>query len=279
MLFVRSFRNCHLVTAEYWTGVRRYVHAYIHAYVDCVWNVMAHAQKPDFVFRRNGRINLNRRERQFSRLLAAEVCASAVVMLDTPCSEVVWRVLATQSFPLHFPSRASPCAIAFQLDTPYESLQGVFRKRTLFFSGASSLPYFIWLNFNVNRDYHDSHPVCIVLYLVFPVSGQRRVFADLGSGSVDSTFQELVFYNCQQKQNVARSWLKWTIFGFSSRGRRFETLLERCSSEFTMSSVVCTCSVWRYTRFEFYVQCSVFFPLCSSFPFLPPISYFIVFAF
>ena len=27
----------------------------------------------------------------------AEVCASAVVMLDTPCSEVVWRVLATQS--------------------------------------------------------------------------------------------------------------------------------------------------------------------------------------
>jgi len=32
---------------------------------------------------------LNRRERQFSRLLAAGVCASAVVMLDTPCSEVV----------------------------------------------------------------------------------------------------------------------------------------------------------------------------------------------
>jgi len=27
--------------------------------------------------------------RQFSRLLAAEVCASAVVMLDKPCSEVV----------------------------------------------------------------------------------------------------------------------------------------------------------------------------------------------
>ena len=27
--------------------------------------------------------------RQFSLLLAAEVCASAVVMLDTPCSEVV----------------------------------------------------------------------------------------------------------------------------------------------------------------------------------------------
>jgi len=47
------------------------------------WNVMAHAQKPDFVFRRNGRVHLNRRGRQFSRLLAAELCASAVVMLET----------------------------------------------------------------------------------------------------------------------------------------------------------------------------------------------------
>jgi hypothetical protein len=88
--------------------------------VECVWNVMAHAQKPDFVFRRKGRVHLKRRGRQFSRLLAAEVCASALVMLDTPCSEVVWRVLATQSirqFPLHFPSRALPCAITFQLDS------------------------------------------------------------------------------------------------------------------------------------------------------------------
>jgi hypothetical protein len=85
--------------------------------VDCVWNVMAHAQKPYFVFRRNGRVHLNRRGRQFSRLLASEVRASLLVMLDTPCSEVVWRVLAIHSirqFPLHFPFRASPCAISFQ---------------------------------------------------------------------------------------------------------------------------------------------------------------------
>ena len=58
--------------------------------------------------------------RQFSRLVAAEVCASAVVMLNTPCSEVEWRVLATHSirqFPFHFPSRASPCAITFHLES------------------------------------------------------------------------------------------------------------------------------------------------------------------
>ena len=88
--------------------------------VDCVWNVMAHAQKPDFVFRRNERVHLNRRGHQFSRIVTAEVCASAVVMLDTPCCEVVWRVLATHSIrqvPVHFPSRVSPCAITCQLDS------------------------------------------------------------------------------------------------------------------------------------------------------------------
>jgi acyl-ACP thioesterase len=83
----------------------------------CVWNVMAYAQKPDFVFRRKVRVHLNRRGRQFSRLLAAEVCASAVVMLDTPCSEVVWRYW----LPTPFASSTftSPpvrhCAITFQL--------------------------------------------------------------------------------------------------------------------------------------------------------------------
>ena len=88
--------------------------------VDWVSNVMAHAQKPDFVFGRNGGVHLNQRGRQFSRLLAAEVCASAVVMLDSPCSEVVWSVLANHSIrqlPLHFPFRASPYAITFQLDS------------------------------------------------------------------------------------------------------------------------------------------------------------------
>ena len=85
--------------------------------VKCLWNVMAHAQKPDFVFRRNEWDHLNLRRRQFSRLLAAEVCASAVVMLDTPLSDVMWRVLATHSihqFLLHFPTLTSPCAIRFQ---------------------------------------------------------------------------------------------------------------------------------------------------------------------
>ena len=83
------------------------------------WNVMAHMQKPDFVFQWNGQVHLNRREHQFSWLLATKVCASAVVMLDTPCSEEAWRVLATHSIhqlPLHFSYHASLCAIRFQLE-------------------------------------------------------------------------------------------------------------------------------------------------------------------
>jgi hypothetical protein len=73
---------------------------------------MAHAQKPDFVFRRNGRVHLNRQGRQFSRLLAAEVCASAVVMLDTPSSEVVKGT----GYPLHSPDSSSlhlPCVTVY----------------------------------------------------------------------------------------------------------------------------------------------------------------------
>jgi hypothetical protein len=92
------------------------------------WNLIARAQKPDFVFRRNGRVHLNRWGRQLSRLPAAEVCVSAVVMvvmLDTPCSEVVWRALATHSI------RASPCAITFQLNSTHFTLTMLFKWTTL----------------------------------------------------------------------------------------------------------------------------------------------------
>jgi len=84
---------------------------------------MAHAQKPDFVFRRNERVHLNRRGRQFSRLLAVELCTSACRVCTacaSLCSAVMWRLLVTHSillFPLHFSSRASPCAITFQVDS------------------------------------------------------------------------------------------------------------------------------------------------------------------
>jgi hypothetical protein len=88
------------------------------------------------MFHLKGRVHLNRRGRHFSRLLAAEVCASALVMLDTPCYAVVRRVLAThfiRQFPLHFPSRASPSAVRFQLDSTI--------LRQVHYSSHSSSPF------------------------------------------------------------------------------------------------------------------------------------------
>ena len=126
------------------------------------WNVVAHSQKPDFVFRRNGRVHLNRRGASVQSTTGSRgvrVSGSNAgytmfrgsvkgigyplhspvspftsppvrhrvpshfnwtLMLDTPCSEVVWRVLATHSsrqFPRLFPSDASPFAITFQLES------------------------------------------------------------------------------------------------------------------------------------------------------------------
>ena len=90
--------------------------------LDCVWNVMAHAQKPDFVFCRKGRVHLNLRGRQFSRLLVAELCASALVMLDTPRSEVVWEYwLPTPlaSFPFTSPPVRHCVPSGFKSTVPY----------------------------------------------------------------------------------------------------------------------------------------------------------------
>jgi hypothetical protein len=131
--------------------------------VDCVWNVMAHAQKKDFVFQRNGRVHLNRQGRQFSRLLAAEVCASAVVMLATPCSEVVWRVLGTHSirqFPLHFPSRASPCAITFQLGSNNPTVTLPFPDLTTTISYCSDHEFFTCLSYPKTESPWSSLTLC-----------------------------------------------------------------------------------------------------------------------
>jgi len=79
--------------------------------------------------------------RQFSRLLATEVRASAVVTLDTSCSEVVWRVLATHStrmFPPHFPYRASPCTIRVQLSSTR------IRRETKTMRNIRFLPRYSW---------------------------------------------------------------------------------------------------------------------------------------
>jgi len=65
---------------------------------------MAHAQKPNFIFRRNGRVHLNRRGRQFSRLLAAEVGALAFIVGSNNAGYTMFRgSVKGTGYPLHSP--------------------------------------------------------------------------------------------------------------------------------------------------------------------------------
>ena len=105
--------------------------------------MMAHAQKPDLIFRRNGRVRLNRRGRPFSRLLAAKVGTSAVVMLDIPCSEVVWY---STGYPLHSSVSHSlplPCVtMCHQISNAlYQYFAGTY---SLHFLGNDGSSQFLW---------------------------------------------------------------------------------------------------------------------------------------
>jgi len=93
--------------------------------IDCVLNVMAQAQKPDFVFRA-------KRASPF-KLAGASVQSTTdsrgVHISGSNAGYTMFRgsvrVLAThciRQYTLHLPSRASPCAITFQLD--FYSLHG-----------------------------------------------------------------------------------------------------------------------------------------------------------
>jgi len=78
---------------------------------------MAHAQKPDFVFRRNGRVDLNRQGASVQTTVGSRGVRIGVSNAGYTIFRGTVRVLATHSiyqFPLHFPSRESPCAIRFQ---------------------------------------------------------------------------------------------------------------------------------------------------------------------
>jgi len=52
--------DIHIAPTEIWGYTRSGLRMYINV-IDCIWNVMAHVRKPDFVFLRNGRVHLNRR--------------------------------------------------------------------------------------------------------------------------------------------------------------------------------------------------------------------------
>jgi len=81
---------------------------------------MAHAQKPDFLFRRNGRVHLNRRGASVqsttnSRDMRISGSNPGYTMFRGSVKSTGYPLHLP--VPLHFPSRASPCAITFQMDS------------------------------------------------------------------------------------------------------------------------------------------------------------------
>ena len=98
-------------------------------FVRASWNVTSHAQKPDFVFRAKRTSPFKSARwagRQFSRLLAAEVCAisgsnAGYTMFRVSVKNTVYP-LHSPFPPLHFSSRASPCAITFQQESKYRQI-------------------------------------------------------------------------------------------------------------------------------------------------------------
>jgi len=87
--------------------------------VDYVWNVMAHAHKPDFVFRRNGRVHLNRRWASVQSTIGSR----GVRISGSNAGYTMFRgSVKGTGYPIHspvspsLPTRASPCATTFQLE-------------------------------------------------------------------------------------------------------------------------------------------------------------------
>jgi hypothetical protein len=81
--------------------------------LDCVWNVMVHAQKPDFVFRRNGRVYLNRRGASVQSTTGSRgVCISG-----SNAGYTTFRgSMKSTGYPLHSPVSPSlplPCVTVF----------------------------------------------------------------------------------------------------------------------------------------------------------------------
>ena len=75
-------------------------------WVDCVRNVMAHAQKPDFVIRRNGLVHLNRRGASVLSVTGSRAVRISGSNAGYTMFRGSVRVLATHSirqFPLRFP--------------------------------------------------------------------------------------------------------------------------------------------------------------------------------
>ena len=69
--------------------------------VGCVWNAMAHAQKPDFVFRRKGRVHLNRWGASVQSITGRRAVHISLHGLWCSCKPVFCGHVTPTGYPLH----------------------------------------------------------------------------------------------------------------------------------------------------------------------------------
>ena len=123
---------------------------------------MAHAQKPDFVFPRNGRVHLNRWGTSVQSTAGSRGVRVSLSNAGYTTFGGGVRVLATHSirqFPLHFPSRSSPCATRFRTSsTTPTPLQPLCKKGWVVSTTPRLLPHWKypsgWMGLGVVMDEH-----------------------------------------------------------------------------------------------------------------------------
>ena len=101
--------------------------------VEASWNVMAHAQKPDFVFRRNGRVRLNRREASVQSTTGSR---GVLISGSNAGYAMFWGSVKSTGYPLH--SWVSP-SLLLCVTMCHHISTGVYRWRSCI-SYSSTLP-------------------------------------------------------------------------------------------------------------------------------------------
>ena len=92
--------------------------------VDCVRNVMTHAQKPDFVFRRNGRVNLNRR----GASVQSTIGSRGVRICGSNAGYAMFRgSVKGTGYPLHSP--VSPSLLLPCVTVSHHISTGLYRRK------------------------------------------------------------------------------------------------------------------------------------------------------
>ena len=80
-------RTFWFIRQELKNGEHCVVNSSIRCLLEHVWNAMAHAQKPDLVSQRNGRVHLNRRRESVQSTAGSRGVRISGQTMDRPCSE------------------------------------------------------------------------------------------------------------------------------------------------------------------------------------------------